>query len=36
MKKIETIIETPRATIKAHTQFDTIEEARENGWGLWF
>jgi len=29
-------IKTPRGTFNIHTKFDTIEEARQEGWGLWF
>ena len=36
MKNVEMVIETPRGTFKIHTVFENMEEARENGWGLWF
>lgn len=36
MKKIEETIKTPRGTFKMDTEFDSLEEARENGWGLHF
>ena len=36
MKSIEMKIKTPRGTFNIHTIFDTIEEARSDGWGLWF
>lgn len=36
MKTINKTIVTPRATIKAKIEFKDIEEASENGWGVWF
>lgn len=36
MKHIEIKIETPRITFKAHTEYDSIQEARADGWGFGF
>ena len=36
MKTTELILVTPRGTFKIHTIFDTDQEAKEAGWGLWF
>lgn len=36
MKKIKRIIETPRVTFTAHTEFESREEARKYGWGPHF
>lgn len=36
MKKIEMTIETPRGTIKIHTAYNTMDEARQDKWGEWF
>ena len=29
-------LKTPRGTFNIHTIFDSEQEAKENGWGLWF
>ena len=36
MKPEEITLDTPRGIIKIHTLFDSEEEARKAGWGLWF
>jgi hypothetical protein len=36
METSEMRIQTPRGTFRIHTVFESIQEARENGWGYWF
>lgn len=36
MKNCAIKIETPRGTFNMTIVFDTMEEARESGYGLWF
>ena len=36
MKTVEMRFVTPRGTFKIHTVFESEEEARAMGWGLWF
>ncbi len=36
MKTNEMKISTPRGMITVHEEFDSLDEARKSGWGLWF
>lgn len=36
MKSADFKIETPRGTMPIHTIYDSLEEAREEKWGIWF
>lgn len=35
-KSCEMKIESPRGTFPIHTIYDSLDEARVDGWGLWF
>jgi hypothetical protein len=36
VKACEMKVKTPRGTFNIHTVYDSEEEARSEGWGLWF
>lgn len=36
MKAISETIKTPRGIFKMHTEFETLDEAKEHGWHLHF
>ena len=36
MKVCEMKIQTPRGIFNIHTEYESMDEAREAGWGLWF